>query len=81
MNIFQSVLAPDHLVQEDTNDDPLDPIVEDDDDYIGIINDPITMEEVVQAIQCLKNGKAPGPDGIGEMFKNASDIVSDFFFS
>ena len=28
----------------------------------------------------FKNGKAPGPDGIiGEMFKNASDVVLDVF--
>ena len=32
---------------------------------------PITREEVLLAIQRLKNGKAAGPDDIGEFFKHA----------
>ena len=43
---------------------------------MDLINEPITKDEVTS----LKNGKAPGPDGIiGEMFKNAADVVLDFF--
>ena len=48
---------------------------------MDLINEPVTKEEVTRALISLKNGKAPGPDGIiGEMFKNASDVALDFFF-
>ena len=37
---------------------------------------PFTKEEVLGAISSLKNGKAPGPDGIGnEHIKDASEIL------
>ena len=40
---------------------------------------PITREEVLLAIQRLKNGKAAGPDGIiGEFFKHAGHLAVDF---
>ena len=40
---------------------------------------PITREEVLLAIQRLKNGKAAGPDGIiGEFFKHSGHLAVDF---
>ena len=40
---------------------------------------PITREEVLLAIQKLKNGKAAGPDGIiGELFMHAGHLAVDF---
>ena len=49
---------------------------------MDLINEPITKDEVTRALISLKNGKAPGPDGIiGEMFKNVSDVVLDFLLS
>ena len=48
---------------------------------MDLINEPITKDEVTRALISLKNGKVPGPDGIiGEMLKNASDVVLDSFF-
>ena len=39
---------------------------------------PITSEEVLLAIQRLKNGKAAGPDGIiGELLKHAGHLAVD----
>ena len=47
---------------------------------MDLINEPITKDEITRALISLKNGKAPGPDGItGEMFKSVSDVVLDFF--
>ena len=47
---------------------------------MDLINEPITKDEVTRALISLKNGKVPGPDGIiGEMLKNASDVVLDSF--
>ena len=41
---------------------------------------PITREEVLLAVQRLKNGKAAGPDGIiGEILKHAMDFLVKFF--
>ena len=40
---------------------------------------PVTREEVLLAIQRLKNGKAAGPDGIiGELLKHAGHLPVDF---
>ena len=55
-----------------------------DDDFENCESDvyydrPITREEVLLAIQRLKNGKAAGPDGIiGEFFKHAGHLAVDF---
>ncbi len=39
---------------------------------------PVTREEVLLAIQRLKNGKAAGPDGIiGELLKHAGHLAVD----
>ena len=46
-----------------------------------VLNRPISLEEVLIALNRLKNRKAAGPDGIiGEMLKNASksNLVLDF---
>ena len=75
---FQTVLTPDHFVHEDTNDAPLDPIVEDDEEDMRIINYPSTREEVVKTTKGLRNGKTLGPDGIlGDFLKTAADTVTD----
>ena len=54
-----------------------------DDDFENCESDvyydkPVTREEVLLAIQRLKNGKAAGPDGIiGELFKHAGHLAVD----
>ena len=43
----------------------------------NIINDSITNEETCMAIDCLKNGKSPGTDGIpAEFVKSCKSILS-----
>ena len=70
-NHFQKVLEQDNQDQ-------------DSDDFENCVSDvcydrPITREEVLLAIQTLKNGKAAGPDGIiGEFFKHAGHLAVDF---
>ena len=70
-NHFQKVLEQDNY-DEDS-----------DDDFENCESDvyydrPITREEVLLAIQRLKNGKAAGPDGItGELFKHAGHLAVD----
>ena len=70
-NHFQKVL------EQDNQD-------EDFDDFENCESDvyddrPITREEVLLAIQRLKNGKAAGPDGIiGELLKHAGHLAVDF---
>lgn len=40
--------------------------------------DPITTQEVINAINALKNGKSPGPDGFcGEFFKEFQELLVD----
>ena len=60
-----------------TNEDDeiyVDPIPEDEDDIT--LND-ITLDEIKSVIRKLKNGKAPGMDGItGEMLKTDIDVSS-----
>ena len=74
------MLETDDPVNHETEDDILGDIVGDAEGDMDLINEPITKYEVTRALISLKNGKAPGPDGIiGEMFKNASDVVLDFF--
>ena len=71
-NHFQKVLEQDNY-DEDS-----------DDDFENCESDvyydrPITREEVLLAIQRLKNGKAAGPDGIiGELLKHAGHLAVDF---
>ena len=71
-NHFQKVLE-----QDNYNEDS-------DDDFENCERDvyydrPITREEVLLAIQKLKNGKAAGPDGIiGELLKHAGHLAVDF---
>lgn len=44
------------------------------------LNNPITMEEVVEAVQSLKKSKAAGPDVlIGELFNHSLSTISPFF--
>ena len=67
-------------VNHEAKDDISGDLVGDVEGDIDLINEPITKDEVTRALISLKNGKAPGPDGIiGEMFKNASDVVLDLF--
>ena len=78
------MLETDDPVNHEAEDDILGDIVGDVEGDMDLINEPITKDEVTRALISLKNGKAPGPDGIiGEMFKNASDVVLDssFFLS
>ena len=54
-----------HEVADNTPDQVVDNVKED----VGLINEPITKDEVTIALTSLKNRKAPGPDGIiGEIF-------------
>ena len=77
---FRTVLETDDSVNHEVEDDILGDIVGDVEGDMDLINEPITKDEVTRALISLKNGKAPGPDGIiGEIFKNASDVVLDFF--
>ena len=63
------MLETDDLVNHEAEDDILGDIVGDVEGDIDLINEPITKDEVTRASISLKNGKAPGPDGIiGEMF-------------
>ena len=74
------MLETDDPVNHEAEDDILGDIVGDAEGDMDLINEPVTKDEVTRALISLKNGKAPGPDGIiGEMFKNASDVVLDFF--
>ena len=57
-------------VNHEAKDDISGDLVGDVEGDIDLINEPITKDEVTRALISLKNGKAPGPDGIiGEMFK------------
>ena len=72
------MLEIDDPVKHEAEDDILGDIVGDVEGDMDLINEPITKDEITRAL--IKNGKAPGPDGIiGEIFKNASDVVLDFF--
>ena len=74
------MLETDDPVNHEADDDILGDIVGDAEGDMDLINEPITKDEVTGTLISLKNGKAPGPDGIiGEMFKNASDVVLDLF--
>ena len=77
-NHFQKVLEQDN--QDQDSDDDSENCVSD--VYHGRL---ITREEVLLAIQRLKNGKAAGPDGIiGELLKHAGHLAVDVlvkFFS
>ena len=74
-NHFQKVLEQDNY-DEDS-----------DDDFENCESDvyydrPIIREEVLLAIQRLRNGKAAGPDGIiGEFFKHAGHLQWTFWLS
>ena len=70
-NHFEKVLQQDNQDQDS------------DDDFENcgsvVYDRPITREEVLLAIQRLKNGNAAGPDGIiGELLKNAGHLVANF---
>ena len=63
---------------EDNNDDFIlsDNLLEED---LIVLDRPITKEEVLFAINKLKNGKAAGPDKlISEIFKFAQNYIVDF---
>ena len=61
---FKTVIETNHPTHDVIDDDPPESVEEMDEDALGIINEPISKEEIIKAIQNLKNGKAPGPDGI-----------------
>ena len=49
---------------------------------MDLINEPITKDEVTRALISLKNGKAPGPDGIiGEVLKTLQMLYWTFLLS
>lgn len=72
---FNSVLGGDAVAEGDTQfDDDVDepPAVDD-------LDKPITRDEIIKAVNHLKNNKAPGPDGVlAEMLKNSIGIISPF---
>ena len=70
-NHFQKVLEQDN--QDQDSDDDFENC------QSGVYYDrSVTREEVLLAIQRLKNGKATGPDGIiGELFKHAGHLAED----
>ena len=74
------MLETDDPVNHEAEDDISGDIVGDVEGDIDLSNEPVTKAEVTRALISLENGKVPGPDGIiGEMLKNASDVVLDFF--
>ena len=75
------MLETDGPVNHEAEDDISGDVVGNVERDIDLINEPITNDKIINyKLISLKNGKAPGPDGIiGEMFKNASDVVLDFF--
>lgn len=71
-NLFETESAQDVNEMQDE--------VFDDDNEDNVINMPITNEEVRLALHKLKCKKAAGPDFIiGEMLKNAGDIIIPFY--
>ena len=49
------------------------------DEYIDLLDKPISCTEILKAIQKLKLNKASGPDGmIGEFFKFSSVVIIDY---
>ena len=80
------MLEKDDPVNREAKDDISGDTMVDVEGDIDLINEPVTKDEVTRALISLRNGKAPGPDGIiGERErkkkkkKNASDVVLDFF--
>ena len=70
-NHFEKVLQQDN--QDQDSDDDFENCGSD------VYDRPITREEVLLAIQRLKNGNAAGPDGIiGELLKHAGHLVVNF---
>ena len=58
------MLERDDPVNHEAEDALLGDIVGDAEGDMDLINEPITKDEVTRALISLKNGKAPGPDGI-----------------
>ena len=77
------MLETDGPVNHEAEDDISGDVVGNVERDIDLINEPITNDKIINyKLISLKNGKAPGPDGIiGEMFKNVSDVVLDFLLS
>ena len=79
---FRTVLETDDPVNHEVEDDILGDIVGDVEGDMDLINEPITKDEVTRALISLKNGKAPGPDGIiGEVFKTLQMLYWTFLLS
>jgi hypothetical protein len=66
------------LLETNVNDSFNEDLLDEEDE--GYMNRPISEEEVLFAFRKLKPRKAAGPDGIiGELLKNSSDQVLQFF--
>jgi len=75
---FRNVLDKDENSNDDGDDDDNDDDAYDD-EYVEMLDRPISKEEVLIAIRRLKAGKSAGPDYlIAEFFKAAADDIVDF---
>ena len=67
---FRRVLETNESVNHEVQDNTPDQVVDNIEEDVGLINDPITKKKVTIALISLKNDEAPGPDG----------LIGDFFF-
>ena len=71
---FKGVLEKDDIDDVDMNDD--DHVTN---EYIEDLDKPISKDEILKAMQKLKNNKASGPDGlIGEFYKFSSVEIIEY---
>ena len=59
----------------DQSDERLDPFIANP----HPLNQPVTVDEVTQALGCLNNGRAPGPDISNKLLKYAASVISTAF--
>ena len=59
LNIW-NIDSTNHEVEDNTPDQVLDDV----EDNVGLINEPVSTDEVTTVLTSLRNGKATGPEGI-----------------